>query len=352
MINSLSYLCSSYGRLVLDLNALERITEYLEEPPQEPVGGTVPPALWPSSTCQGPLIRFEEVFVSYDKNLPPVLSDVTFDVKPGERIGSKRLPLQNTDEMNQTHFARTQSWDELARENRRSQRPSCDSLSSLTAESWSTGSVRKVTEGCDGRTQADTRIPSSTFRRSLSMTCGNASRICHKTLLSSKGPCARISTSSTNNPTKSVFVCWRTCTCECQALSIATWSCRRQSRPEDRTSLPDSGNSSRWLERKTLFPVAVGTHRSRFFHSSPGFFKTAVSSCLMNRLHLSITHSTKGSSKWFEKSSRAQQSSALRTDCKPACAPFRRVSVSSDNPYHTGSQFETTIASWYWRTGG
>jgi hypothetical protein len=60
VINSLSYLCSAWGRLVLDLNALERITEYLEIP-QEPIGGAVPPAVWPSLACQGPLIRVEDL---------------------------------------------------------------------------------------------------------------------------------------------------------------------------------------------------------------------------------------------------------------------------------------------------
>ncbi|GAA5895594.1 uncharacterized protein JCM6883_001558 [Sporobolomyces salmoneus] len=86
VINSLSYLCTSYGRVVLDMNALERITEFLEVA-QEPVGGLAPPALWPSSSCQDALIRVEKLFVSYNPELPPILKGVSFDVKPGERIG-------------------------------------------------------------------------------------------------------------------------------------------------------------------------------------------------------------------------------------------------------------------------
>ncbi|GAA5956896.1 hypothetical protein JCM3765_006634 [Sporobolomyces pararoseus] len=86
VINSLSYLCTSWGRLVLDLNALERITEYLEVP-QEPIGGVVPPAIWPSSTCEGSLIRVENLIMRYDPHLPPVINDISFDVRAGERIG-------------------------------------------------------------------------------------------------------------------------------------------------------------------------------------------------------------------------------------------------------------------------
>ncbi|GAA5889236.1 hypothetical protein JCM5296_005842 [Sporobolomyces johnsonii] len=86
VLNSLNFLCNAYGRLVLSMNSLERITEYLEVP-QEPSAGIVPPANWPSSSCEGPLIRVEDLVVRYDPELPPVLHEVTFDVKPGERLG-------------------------------------------------------------------------------------------------------------------------------------------------------------------------------------------------------------------------------------------------------------------------
>ncbi|GAA6058989.1 hypothetical protein JCM10212_001699 [Sporobolomyces blumeae] len=86
VINALGNFCRSYSRLVLDLNALERITEYLEVP-QEPVGGIVPPAVWPSASCAGPLIRFDKVVIKYETALAPVLDGVSFDAHAGERIG-------------------------------------------------------------------------------------------------------------------------------------------------------------------------------------------------------------------------------------------------------------------------
>lgn len=72
VINSLSYLLSSYGRLILDLNALERITEYLEVP-QEPVGGVVPSAVWPSSSCEGALVRVEDLVMTFVFFLHPLI---------------------------------------------------------------------------------------------------------------------------------------------------------------------------------------------------------------------------------------------------------------------------------------
>ncbi|GAA5928190.1 hypothetical protein JCM1841_003816 [Sporobolomyces salmonicolor] len=86
VLSSVNFLCNAYGRLVLSMNSLERITEYLEVP-QEPSAGVVPPANWPSSSCEGPLIRVEDLVVRYDPELPPILHQVTFDVQPGERLG-------------------------------------------------------------------------------------------------------------------------------------------------------------------------------------------------------------------------------------------------------------------------
>ncbi|CEQ41154.1 SPOSA6832_02846 [Sporobolomyces salmonicolor] len=95
VLSSVNFLCNAYGRLVLSMNSLERITEYLEVP-QEPSAGVVPPANWPSSSCEGPLIRVEDLVrmvltlsscASYDPELPPILHQVTFDVQPGERLG-------------------------------------------------------------------------------------------------------------------------------------------------------------------------------------------------------------------------------------------------------------------------
>lgn len=99
----------AYGRLVLSLNSLERITEYLELP-QEPEG-TVPPANWPSATEGETLIKVKGLVIRYvflplfpltatltsryvlvpvnrySPELPPVLHGVSFEIKAGERIG-------------------------------------------------------------------------------------------------------------------------------------------------------------------------------------------------------------------------------------------------------------------------
>ncbi|KAM0786571.1 hypothetical protein ACM66B_002027 [Microbotryomycetes sp. NB124-2] len=85
IIQYLDQLCSSYGRLVNSLNALERITEYLDLP-QETQGGIVPPATWPSATCQGPMIKVDNLAIRYAPELPPALRNVSFTVRPGERI--------------------------------------------------------------------------------------------------------------------------------------------------------------------------------------------------------------------------------------------------------------------------
>ncbi|GAA6016243.1 hypothetical protein JCM10207_000442 [Rhodosporidiobolus poonsookiae] len=86
VITALDFLCSAYGRLVLSMNSLERITEYLEVP-QEPEGGEEPPASWPSPVGSEPLVEVKNLVVRYAPELPPVLHGVSFSVKPGEKIG-------------------------------------------------------------------------------------------------------------------------------------------------------------------------------------------------------------------------------------------------------------------------
>ncbi|GAA5864726.1 hypothetical protein JCM8547_008286 [Rhodosporidiobolus lusitaniae] len=85
VIMALNYLCGAYGRLVLSMNSLERITEYLEVP-QEPEG-KVPPAAWPSARKGQELIQFQDVVMRYSLELPPVLHSVSFTIKAGERVG-------------------------------------------------------------------------------------------------------------------------------------------------------------------------------------------------------------------------------------------------------------------------
>lgn len=86
VIQNLDSLCTSYGRIVVSLNSMERITEYLELP-QEPLGGIIPAAIWPSSSLnQESLIQVKDLVIRYAPELPEVLSEVSFDVKPRERI--------------------------------------------------------------------------------------------------------------------------------------------------------------------------------------------------------------------------------------------------------------------------
>ncbi|BGP56557.1 hypothetical protein JCM8202v2_004182 [Rhodotorula sphaerocarpa] len=86
LIQALDVLCNSYGRLVLSMNCLERITEYLEVP-QEPAGGQIPPATWPSLAGPAPMLEVRDLVTSYDPALPPVLHGVSFSAVAGERIG-------------------------------------------------------------------------------------------------------------------------------------------------------------------------------------------------------------------------------------------------------------------------
>ncbi|GEM08696.1 ATP-binding cassette transporter [Rhodotorula toruloides] len=73
VLQALDFLCSAYGRLVLSMNSLERITEYVKKVPQEPSGGVVPPANWPSSTDRSNLLEVKDLVMRYDARLPPVL---------------------------------------------------------------------------------------------------------------------------------------------------------------------------------------------------------------------------------------------------------------------------------------
>ncbi|GAA6040571.1 hypothetical protein JCM8097_005469 [Rhodosporidiobolus ruineniae] len=86
VIQALDFLANAYGRLVLSMNSLERITEYLEVP-QEVREGMVPPAAWPSSRPGSTLVEVKDLVVRYAPDLPPVLHGVSFEIKAGERIG-------------------------------------------------------------------------------------------------------------------------------------------------------------------------------------------------------------------------------------------------------------------------
>lgn len=72
----------------MDLNSVERVVEYLDLP-QEPaaiIESNRVPAYWPSSESNQ-LIVVEDLVIRYSPELAAVLHDVSFQLKPKERVG-------------------------------------------------------------------------------------------------------------------------------------------------------------------------------------------------------------------------------------------------------------------------
>lgn len=67
---------------------MERVVEYLDLPQEAPadVESNLVPAYWPSSSSDA-LVVVEELSIRYSPELPPVLHDVSFSLRPRERIG-------------------------------------------------------------------------------------------------------------------------------------------------------------------------------------------------------------------------------------------------------------------------
>ncbi|KAJ7103247.1 P-loop containing nucleoside triphosphate hydrolase protein [Mycena belliarum] len=74
------------AQLELDFNSVERVVEYLIVPQEAPaiIEKSRPPAYWPSDT--GTLV-VENLWIQYDPGLPPALRNLSFTVKPSEKIG-------------------------------------------------------------------------------------------------------------------------------------------------------------------------------------------------------------------------------------------------------------------------
>ncbi|KAG6842469.1 hypothetical protein C0991_007599 [Blastosporella zonata] len=74
------------AQLELDFNSVERVVEYLNVPQEAPaiIEKTRPPAYWPSSSGD---LRVDHLVVRYAPHLPPVLKNLSFTVKPSEKIG-------------------------------------------------------------------------------------------------------------------------------------------------------------------------------------------------------------------------------------------------------------------------
>ena len=78
------------AQLELDFNSVERVVEYLDVPQEAPavIEKSRPPAYWPSDS--GELV-VENLVVQYALDLPAALHNVTFTVKPSEKIGVVRF---------------------------------------------------------------------------------------------------------------------------------------------------------------------------------------------------------------------------------------------------------------------
>ncbi|TFK37295.1 multidrug resistance-associated ABC transporter [Crucibulum laeve] len=87
--SSVYWACRFWTALELDLNSVERIVEYLDLPQEPPavIESNRVPAYWPSSSNKDSLISVENLVIKYAPDLPPVLQDVSFTLKAGERVG-------------------------------------------------------------------------------------------------------------------------------------------------------------------------------------------------------------------------------------------------------------------------
>ncbi|KAJ7062906.1 hypothetical protein C8F01DRAFT_986153 [Mycena amicta] len=81
--------CRFWTELELNLNSVERITEYLDLPQEPPavIESNRPPAYWPSSSANDSLVVVEDLHLKYAPDLPAVLHGISFKLKAGERVG-------------------------------------------------------------------------------------------------------------------------------------------------------------------------------------------------------------------------------------------------------------------------
>ncbi|GAA6015204.1 hypothetical protein JCM11491_000503 [Sporobolomyces phaffii] len=77
------WLVRLFSSMEVNANSLERVQEYMSVE-QESQGGVSPPARWPDRKGA---IRVKKLTASYAPELPPVLKQVSFEVKGGEKIG-------------------------------------------------------------------------------------------------------------------------------------------------------------------------------------------------------------------------------------------------------------------------
>lgn len=75
-----------FAQLELDFNSVERVGEYLVLPQEAPaiIANSRPPAHWPSRTGG---ITVDHLVMRYAEGLPDVLRDLSFEVRPREKVG-------------------------------------------------------------------------------------------------------------------------------------------------------------------------------------------------------------------------------------------------------------------------
>ncbi|RKP07534.1 P-loop containing nucleoside triphosphate hydrolase protein [Thamnocephalis sphaerospora] len=82
---STSWLLRSYGRNEMAMNGVERVMEYINTPREPPaiIEHCRPDTSWPHQGA----IQVEDLSVRYATDQAPVISNLTFSVRPGERVG-------------------------------------------------------------------------------------------------------------------------------------------------------------------------------------------------------------------------------------------------------------------------
>ncbi|TPX33242.1 hypothetical protein SmJEL517_g03868 [Synchytrium microbalum] len=79
--DALLWITRNHAWMEMCLNSVERVVDYTTIP-QEPSGGDKPPANWPVTGR----VLFQNLCVRYSPDSPDVLSNINFEVEPGQRV--------------------------------------------------------------------------------------------------------------------------------------------------------------------------------------------------------------------------------------------------------------------------
>ena len=80
---SIANMISQFAQNEQNMNAVERVLHYADLPGEgELTTPNDPPPAWPTKGR----ITFSNVELAYRKGLPLVLKDVSFEIKPGEKV--------------------------------------------------------------------------------------------------------------------------------------------------------------------------------------------------------------------------------------------------------------------------